>query len=405
MRRVFRSLFPFRELTAVERRLVLLLWVMGVLQGVAQSPLSALVPFTRVGLGLTQGEMSLVLAVTRLASLGAVGFSWWGDRNGRRRPFLAAFLAMTGASAVTALSPDAVWFTAAQGVSRIATTAVGTLAVVLLAERVRPGHRAFSIGLYAAAGSLGAGVGQLMVPIADLSPESWRYAFALPVLGLAAFPILQKVEESPLVDTTPAAVPIRDLLFGSLSRSFWVAGVAGLLASAFPAVALAFTTERLINDLGYTAGTATAIALTGGTLGAMGFWIGGRLADVWGRKLTTVLSLLMATGGGILLFEVESIPALVAAIVIGGFGSFAYVPAASSHRAELFPTEIRATAGTAGAYLGTVGSAAGLGVGALLIDRIGLTDTLLVLAAPMLMASLLTLTLPETRGRPLGETR
>jgi MFS family permease len=192
-------LFPFSELTAMERRLVVLLWVMGILQGVAQSPLSAILPFTRVGLGLTQGEMSLVLAVTRLASLGALGFSWWGDRSGRRRPFLTAFLLMVFASAATAMSPGAGWFTAAQSLSRIATTAVGTLAVVLLAERVRASHRAFAIGLYAAAGSLGAGIGQLMLPVAALAPQAWRYAFALPVLGLLALPVLRKVQESPLV--------------------------------------------------------------------------------------------------------------------------------------------------------------------------------------------------------------
>lgn len=401
MRRVFRSLFPFGALTAVERKLVVLLWLMGVLQGVGQSPLSAILPYTRVGLGLTEGQMSLVLAVTRLASLGAVGFSWWGDRSGRRRPFLAAFLTMVGASVATALSPGAGWFTTAQSVSRMATTAVGTLAVVLLAERVRADHRAFAIGLYAAAGSLGAGIGQLMLPVAASSPEAWRFAFALPLLGLAAFPILRRVEESPLVVSHAASVPIRSLLFGDLRRHFWIAGAAGLLASAFPAVALAFTNERLVNDLGYSAGTATALALTGGTVGAMGFWIGGRLADVWGRRTTTVMSLIAAVFGGLGLFLVDSIPALIATIALGGFGSFAYVPAASSHRAELFPTEVRATAGTAGAYLATIGSALGLGVGAVLIDRIGLTSTLMVLAVPMLAAGSLTLMLPETRGHAL----
>lgn len=401
MKRLFRSLFPFAGLVPEERRLLVLLWVMGILQGVAQSPLSALLPFTRVGLGLSEGQMSLVLAVTRLASLGAIAFSWWGDRSGRRRPFLAAFVIMILASAMTAASPGAVWFTASQSVSRVTTTAVGTLAVVLLAERVRATHRAFAIGLYAAAGSLGAGVGQLMLPVAAVSSEAWRLAFALPVLGLLALPVLLRIEESPLVRTDVVTVPMRDLFFGRLRRPFWIAGLSALFASAFPAVALAFTNERLVNDLGYTAGAATAMALTGGTVGAMGFWIGGRLADLWGRRPTTVLALGMSVSGGIALFTVESIPALLVAIAVGGFGSFAFVPAASSHRAELFPTEIRATAGTAGAYLATLGSAGGLVVGALLIDSIGLTATLLVLAGPMLLAAFLTLALPETRGHAL----
>lgn len=402
MRSVFLGLFPLRSLIPEERRLVYLLWVMGILQGLAQAPLSTLVPYTRVGLGLTEGQMSLVLAVTRLASLGAVAFSWWGDRTGRRKPFLVAYGTMVVASLLTAVAPSPVWFTTAQGMSRISTATVGTLAIVLLAEGIRPEFRAFSIGLYAAAGSLGAGLGQLMLPVAALDPDAWRYAFALPAVGVFAFPLLRTVEESKLVDVTQRTVPIRAILTGPHSRSFWIAGGAAFSAAAFPAVALAFTTERLVNDLGYSAGAATAIALVGGTVGASGFWIGGRLADLWGRRPTTVAALAASVSGGIALFEVSSVPALLAAIVVGGFGAFAYIPAATSHRAELFPTEVRATAGSAGAYLATLGSASGLALGATIIDRSGLTTTLLTLSVPMGVAILLTLALPETKHLSLA---
>jgi MFS family permease len=400
---VFLSLFPLRSLNQDERRLVFLLWIMGVLQGLAQAPLSSLIPYTRVGLGLSEGQMSLVLAITRVASLGAVAFSWWGDRSGRRKPFLVAYGTMLVASLLTAVATGPVWFTTAQGASRVATSTVGTLAVVLLAEGIRPGFRAFSIGLYAAAGSLGAGLGQLMLPIAALNENAWRYAFAVPVLGVAALPLLRKVEESKLVDVREAAVPLRTILTGPHSRSFWLAGTAAFCAAGFPAVALAFTTERLVNDLGYSAGAATAMALVGGTIGASGFWIGGRLADVWGRRPTTISALLASIAGGVALFEVSSVPALLTAIAVGGFGAFAYVPAAASHRAELFPTRVRATAGSAGAYLATLGSASGLAFGAAMIDRVGLTTTLLTLAAPMALAAVVTLALPETRHLTLSE--
>lgn len=129
------------------------------------------------------------------------------------------------------------------------------------------------------------------------------------------------------------------------------------------------------------------------------------MADVWGRRPTTIVALAASVAGGVALFEVESIPALLVAIAIGGFGAFSYVPAAASHRAELFPTDVRATAGSAGAYLATVGSALGLGFGAGVIDRFGLTKTLLVLAIPMAIAAVLTLALPETKNAHLGDHR
>jgi predicted MFS family arabinose efflux permease len=312
-----------------------------------------------------------------------------------------AFVVLTVASGATALATGPMSFTIAQGFVRVATSAVGTLAVVLIAERVQPGLRAFVIGLYAAAGSLGAGMGQLMLPIAERSPQAWRFAFAAPLIGVLALPFMRRIEESPLIDLRPTPVPLVHVLKGARSSVFWIAGISALLAAAFPAVALAFTNERLVNDLGFSATRATVLALSAGTLGALGFWIGGRLADVWGRRPTTVLALACSVVGGVALFSVESTPALFASIAIGGFGTFAYVPAAASHRTELFPTEVRATAGSLNAYLATVGSASGLGAGAVLIDRFGLGDTLMMLAIASAIAACLTLLLPETRNQQL----
>lgn len=405
MGRLFRGLFPLHLVAAGDRRWLLLMWVVGALQGFAQAPLSTLVPYTRVTLGLSAGAMSLVLAVTRLASLGSIGFSWWADRSGRRRPFLGAYLVLAVASGLTALSVTPLQFTLTQALARVGTTAVGTLAVVLITEGLDRRVRAFAVGLYAAAASLGAGIGQLMLPIADARPEGWRFAFALPLVGLLAVPWLRSIRESPLVDpSNRVAVPLSSLLVGLHRRRFWVAGSAALLAASFPAVGLAFTTERLVNELGMTAGQATTIALTAGTLGGSGFWIGGRLADEWGRKPTTILSLAAATVGGLVLYAGDDPRVVFAALAVGGFGSFAYVPAASTHRAELFPTDVRATGGTGNAYLATVGSAAGLTTGALTIDRIGLFGTMSLLAIPMVLAAILTLLLPETRDQALDST-
>jgi MFS family permease len=380
---------------------MLLLWVLGAFQGMAQAPLSAILPYTRQGLGLTEGQMSLMLSITRLASLGAVVISYWGDRAGRRRPFLVSYAALMGVSGLTALVPNAAAFVVAQSIVRMATTALATLAVVLLAEQIRASHRAFAIGFYAAAGSLGAGIGQLMLPIAAISNQTWRIPFAVPAVGLLFLPLARRVEESPLIGATRAHVPLKDVLSGDFRRRFWVAGVAGLLAAAFPAVALAFTNERLVADLGYSPAAATAMSLVGGTVGALGFWVGGRLADLWGRRPATILAISTSIVGGIAVFRVHSVAALVASVALGAFGAFAYVPAASAHRAELFPTRIRATSGSASTYLATVGSALGLLIGSFTIDRLGISDTVLLLAVPMALAGVLTLLLPETRGQDL----
>lgn len=400
MRSFLRGLFPVHTLGTPERRLLWLIWLLGLVQGFSQAPLSGLVPYTRVALGLSEGDMSLVLSVARLASVGAILFSLWGDRGGRRRPFLVSYALLIATSGITAMSRGAVAFTASQAGVRLSATALTTVATVLLAEQVPAEARAFAIGVYAAAASLGAGGAQAMIPVAAIGPETWRWAFAVPLLGLCLLPFLRRVTESPL-HATAAHAKVGDLVTGRWRRRFWISGVAALLAAAFPGLGLAFTNERLISDLGLAPGTAITITLVSGTIGATGVWLGGRAADVWGRRPTTVASLIVTIAGGLALYQVETPAALLVALALGAFGTFAYVPAASTHRVELFPTRLRATAGTAGAYLGTIGSALGLAYGAITIDTIGLAAALRWLALAHLAAAALTLLLPETKGHGL----
>ena len=70
-------------------------------------------------------------------------------------------------------------------------------------------------------------------------------------------------------------------------------------------------------------------------------------------------------------------------------------------RAELFPTRLRATAGAWVTNAAIAGSIVGFGIGALLIDRIGLPSTIALLSIGVLVAAVLALPLPETKGRDL----
>ena len=401
---MFRRFFPIDRLEPHERAATLTMWLVGILQGYAQSQGSATIPFVRETLGLTEGNMAALFAITRVAGVAALAFSSWGDRRGRRAPFLTAFALLLLADAATSLVGNAWQFAALQSVVRLSTAAVGTLGVVLLAEQVVPEMRAFSISLYGAGGSFGAGIGLLALPIADRSKESWRIIFALAALGLLVMPFLiRSLRESPLMKTAGPrkGPPLRLLLQGRFSRVFWISSAAGFLASAFTTVGLTFSIERLVADLGFTTGKAVTLSLIGGTIGGLGFFVGGRIADIAGRRITTIGALTVAALGALGLYWLESPVLLVISITISTFGSFAFVPAAAAHRAELFPTEFRSTAGTAGGYLGMLGAAFGLMVGTFTIDRIGLSQTISVLAVGMVAAALLTSLLPETKGQAL----
>lgn len=401
--RLANALFPIGRFTPSERAIVFMMWAVGIGQGYASSNLSATIPFTRAALSLSESDMSLVLAITRLAGFGALAFAVWGDRRGRKYPFLVAFMSLMLADAATGFVTSPEMFTVLQSFVRMTQTAVGVLAVVLIAEEVRAGQRAFAISLYGAGGSFGAGLGLVALPLAERS-DGWRTIFILAAIPLVLVPFLYRsLHESAIFEVIaePIRHPLRRLVRSEFAKVFWISAGALLLASAFSAVGLAFSTERLVDDLGYSTRAAVAISLTGGTIGGLGFFVGGRLADVAGRRLTTIGSLVAILVGGITLYYAESLPLIVIAIVLSTFGSFAFIPASASHRAELFPTEFRTSAGTAGAYLAMVGSAIGLGVGALTIERIGLSATVLVLGFGVVGAIIMTLALPETKGQEL----
>lgn len=402
LRRVLDPLLPVDRFTRDDRRIVITIWMAGVIQGFAQSQASASLPFTRVGLDLTEGEMSLMLGLARLAAFAALPLGWLADHQGRRRPFLVAVTLVVVGGTVAGTVAEAWQFGVSHAVLRTGTAAISGLAVVILAESVSPTIRAYAISFYGAAVSFGAGIALMVLPLAEGGGNAWRIPHLLTGLGLLALPVLiRRVPETRIYRSQPEGGHWTELATGQWAGRFWTVAVIGFLASAYGAFGAAFSTERLIAHVGLDTGTTVLILLLGGTIGGIGFFVGGHLADAWGRRLTSVLALTMALVGGVVLYSVETLGLIVPAVVVSSFGTFAFVPAGASHRAELFPTNLRSSAGTAGANFSLAGSAAGLIAGIFTIDTLGLTTTVMIFGVGMVAAAILTLRLPETRGQDL----
>ena len=405
IRRVLDPLLPVDHFTRFDRRIVFVIWVAGLVQGFAQSQASASLPFTRVGLGLTEGEMSLLLGLARLAAFAALAIGWLADRRGRRKPFLWAMTLIVIGGSLAGLTSEAWQFGLFHSILRTGTAAVSGLAIVLLAETVSKPIRAYAITFYGAAVSFGSGLALIVFPLGESGPNAWRIPHLLTGLGFLLLPFLiRNVPESRIYTEQPEGGHWRELTRGEWSPRFWTVVAIGFLFSAYGAVGAAFSTERLVNQVGISAGDARWILLLGGTLGGVGFFVGGHLADAWGRRATSVVSLLMALVGGVALYSVSSVPLIVIAAMLAAFGTFAFVPAGGSHRAELFPTTLRANANTAASYALLVGSAIGLIGGSYTIDRFGLSNTVYILGIGMAISAGLTLLLPETRGQDLRAT-
>jgi MFS family permease len=395
-------LLPVERFTSGDRRIVFIIWAAGVIQGFAQSQASATLPFTRAGLGLSEGEMSLLLGIARLAAFAALPLGWIGDHRGRRRPLLISVTLVVAGGTLAGLALESWQFGTAQAILRTGTAGMSGLAIVLMAEQVSPHIRAYAISFYGAAVSFGGGLALMTLPLADGGGDNWRVPHLLISLGLLVLPFLVKnVPESRIFIDEHEQGHWRELATGTWALRFWVVSIIAFFVSAFSAVALAFSTTRMIEHLGLSTGSTVVIALLGGTVGGLGFFVGGHLADAWGRRKTTVVSLLLALAGGLVIYWSESIPVIATAVMVSSFGTFAFVPAGGSHRTELFPTGLRASANTAATNLALVGSAVGLITGIYTIDRFGLSTTVSMLGVGMAIAAALTLILPETRGQDL----
>ena len=373
-----------------------LMWAAGVAQGYAAAHAVNTLPFARASLGLSEGQMSGLLSVTRIGALLALLFSIRGDARGRRGPFLAAFALLMAASAATGLSNGPALFAASQTATRMGATAAGILGAVMLIETVSKGLRAYALSLYAGATSLGAGLATIALAVADLGPEAWRFVFASSLLGVGlVVPLLRWLKPTTMEPGVPGDW-WQQLTLRTRRNFFLLAGASYSLAT-FLAVAVSFSFERLVDDLGLSATSAALLALTGGTLGGLGFLVGGRLADTWGRKRTALVAMGLAVAGSVALYQLTALPLVGLAIFVSSAGSFMLAPALGALRNETFSAHVRSRAVTWINNMAVMGSVTGLTFGQATIDEIGLSASVTRLAPVALVAFCLIPFVPETR--------
>lgn len=402
VKRLVQLIAPVRGFRREDRRLLTLMYLIGIFHGYAQSQAVNTLPFVRITFDLTEGEMSRLFALARIGAVVAVGYAIIGDRQGRRRPFLGATLMLFVATGVSALATGPVVYTILQGFIRLGGAAAGGLAVVLLAEQLRPDSRAWGIAVYAAASAFGSGIGLFALPLARAGEETWRVLFALGALGLIVYPLLSsKLEESVAYRPLDRPPGLMAVPFGKHAGGFWILAIYSLLVAIFGVIVITFALERLVNDLGFTTAGASTIMLVGGTVGGIGFFAGGRMADTMGRKATISLSLLAGLVGGIGFYWMSAPIPLMVAWTLSTFGGFASIPAAAAQRNELFPTDVRAAAVQWLNSVAVIGSVIGLSIGAVTIDAWGLPRTVATLGVGIVIAIVIQTFIPESLGTQL----
>jgi MFS family permease len=365
----------------------------------------------RATFGIDDRVSGLLLAIPLAASaFGGALFGWIADRRGRVTALRLSILVYSGATAACAFSQSPLQLGIARLVLGLGIGGEWATGAALVAETWPAEHRGKALGIMQSAWAIGFGLAAAVNALV-LPRFGWRAVFLVGLLpALIVFWIRRHVEEPAIWLASRreqnAPADLRDVFLGTRARVTWT--VTAMHSATMFAWWGLFSwipsyLTRPVADGG--AGLSLMRSSVWIALMQVGMWLGyvsfGFVADRVGRKPAYVTYVLAAAA----LVPVYASAGESGLLIVGpclaffGTGYFSGFGAVTS---ELFPTSVRATAQGLTYNIGRLFSAlAPFIVGSLAITH-GLSAAFLTAGAAFLVASVLWIWIPETRGRPLS---
>jgi len=344
----------------------------------------------------------IALGVVRINVVLALGLLVLADRRGRRALLLASGAAASALTAAAALAPSLAWLTAGQVLAVALVASALVLVGVMAAEEMPAGSRAWAVGVLALSIGLGGGLATIALPLADTSVGGWRWLFAggllaLPVVASAARRLPESRRFSAKAPQDPA--PTR-----SHRGRLGLIGAGSFLYALFATPSSQFHNEFLRTERGFSATKISAFSLITGTIGSLAVMVGGRLADVRGRRQVAAFGVGAGIVTTIAAYAVHGWP-LWAWGVADNLLGYGVAPAIGVYGPELFPTALRSRATGLIGVLYAAGGVVGLIATGVLSSAIGtLAPAFTILAVgPAAMVVLIIVAYPETARRTLED--
>lgn len=353
------------------------------------------------------GQQTALLSVVRVGVVITVVAMLFADRTGRRRIALLSFTVAAVLTVAGAAAPTWWVFGALQFLARNLAIA-GLLCVDTIAvEELPAGSRAMATGLGALSYGLGAGVIVVSLPLADLGPWGWRLTFVVAGLTLpliwharrylpesGRFERLQDERRHP-GDGSSGARRISGSRFVLLATMFF-------LFNVFVAPASQLQNDYLRSEQGYSGLLIALFVVATSTPAGLGVVLGGRIADVRGRRAAIVPGLTAFGLFSVAFFSLGGPSMWVASLLASVLGALA-IPAMGVIAPELFPTARRGGVRGMLTAIAVTGSVSGLLLAGTMVDSAGYSTAFTILAVAPLAAAALAFAIPETRGRELEE--
>ena len=360
-------------------------------------------------LGMAKETAGSLNSLTLLASaIGGFLFGFLADRIGRTRSLMLSILVYSVASGACGLSDSVIQLAIFRFILGLGMGGEWTTGAALIAEIWPAEHRGKALGLMQSTWAIGemvaAGVAGYLLP-----RFGWRAVFFVGILpALLVLWIRRDVPESTVwlergrgQRGSLRLLLRRDIRWNALlATTMNAAGMFGYwgLFTWIPAY-LSLPVEQGGRGLDIFKTTTWLVVM------GVGKWLGyalfGFFADSVGRRRSYVVYLFTAAAL-VPLYGMASQPTWL--LILGPFVAFfgtGFFSGYSALSAELFPTEIRATAMGLSYNLGRGFSATAPWIVGHLADRFGLGSAFFLQAGAFFVAGLLALALPETRGKAL----
>jgi MFS family permease len=361
--------------------------------------------------GMSKAEAGFLNSLTLAASaIGGFLFGFLADRIGRTRALMTSILLYSVASGLCGLSNSIHTLAVFRFLLGLGMGGEWATGAALIAETWPAEHRGKALGLMQSAWAIGemiaAAVTALVIHQLGLG---WRSVFFVGILpALVTLWIRRDVPESPIwIERSRTSPPPLRLLWSKDTRG------PALLATLMNALAmfgywglftwipgyLALPVEKGGRGFGLMASLGWVFFMGPGKW--LGYTLFGFAADTFGRRKSYVFYLMVAA---LLVPLFGSVTDFTWLLLLGPFVAFfgtGFFSGFSAIAAELFPTQIRATAMGITYNVGRGFSAAAPYVVGWVADSFGFQPAFMVLAGAFFLASLLALALPETKGKQL----
>jgi MFS family permease len=240
---------------------------------------------------------------------------------------------------------------ASQTIGRPLGLALDFMVAVVATAAMPRNSRAYAVSVLAMASGLGAGVAIFALPLADLSVSSWRLVYLVALIWLVvALDIARRLPETRRYERPHVVAPRLD------RRRFATVGAIAFLGNLFIAPASLFQNGYLKDERGFSATMIAVFTIVTATPAVIGLVIGGRVADMRGRRHIIAVTVPAGAAFAVVSYSVGGPPMWLSVFLAGAIGAIAF-PALAVYRTELFPTGNRSRAAgllTAAALLGGI---------------------------------------------------